>query len=346
MADELKVSFLLQCDQEYRIIKTFWHQPVYLISPYQKDLMDLFAESDRQSVKMMIQQAGQKPDAEFCIPSCLLVSPKVRISLFLMMMGSQFLICGHSEVREGVDCVHSESKEIIFKFMDVIRTSDPDLMTVNQKMIRDQFEQIQKLNNNLINTQRQLQKANSRLNQLNQDLSNRLVKDALTGLVSRYQYREEIERMIRQAPDRYGLFTFIDLDDFKTINDTYGHRAGDDYLKEFASRLTQIPLTPLICMRIAGDEFGLYSHGYGQVSEQEAAAIWTCLETIVLRKPVAIQDTTVYFSCSAGIAVYGQDTHDIYDLIEYADHAMYEAKKSGKNSFRKYASLQPGPKSL
>lgn len=91
-----------------------------------------------------------------------------------------------------------------------------------------QFGKIQTLNNELINTRRLLEKANAQLNTLNETLNNRLVKDALTGLVSRYQYRAEMEFFIAKNPGKPGVFTFMDitLDNFKGVNDNYGHGAG------------------------------------------------------------------------------------------------------------------------
>jgi PleD family two-component response regulator len=147
------------------------------------------------------------------------------------------------------------------RFMEALKASDTDFMTGNEPVIREQFVKIQKLNSDLVNTQRQLKKANSALNRLNQDLNNRLVRDALTGLVSRYQYRQEIELAISRAPEKRGIFTFVDLDDFKRINDTYGHAAGDRYLKEFADRLGRLPFDSLICMRSPATSSGSISTG-------------------------------------------------------------------------------------
>ena len=174
------------------------------------------------------------------------------------------------------------------------------------------------------------------LNRVNRDLDNRLVRDALTGLVSRYQYRQEIELAISLAPEKRGIFTFVDLDDFKRINDTYGHAAGDRYLKEFADRLGRLPFENIICMRIAGDEFGFYIHGYDTVEKADIRAIWDRMKELVLKRPVQLGDVQEKVFCSAGMAVYGRDTENVYELIEYADFAMYEAKKSGKNSFSEF----------
>jgi diguanylate cyclase (GGDEF)-like protein len=334
--DREYTSFLIQCNDELKILKAFWYQPAHLISPYQEKILDLFSESDKSRLAEDISIAFEMNEIQSCEEPYALFSPKGRVSLCLMPMHDFVLIFGiDADIVESQSSIHV-MKDVVHRFMNVIKTSDSDFMTFNDAMIRDQFEKIQKLNNDLLNMQRELKKANSKLNRLNSDLNNRLVKDALTGLVSRYQYREEIELTIGSAPNKLGIFTFLDIDDFKGINDSLGHRAGDDYLKEFSARLLKLPFENMICMRIAGDEFGLYIHGYDSVSEEDISDIWTQIKKIVLTDPISLESEDRAINCSAGMSVYGKDTTEIYDLIEYADFAMYEAKNSGKNSYSQF----------
>lgn len=273
--DKEYVSFLLQCDEKMNITNTFWYRPIYLISPYQRNLLDLFSDIDKSKVKDVVLRTFTKDEILSCEGLLNLASPDVDIALCMMSSGDKLLIHGIQFSVLGDKENAGVVKDLVHRFMKVIKDSDTDLLSENETMIRYQFEQIQKLNNELLNMQRQVKKANSKLNKLNKDLSNRLVKDALTGLVSRYQYREEIELTIGRSPEKQGIFTFLDIDDFKGINDTLGHRAGDDFLKEFAARLLQLPFENMICMRIAGDEFGLYIHGYDNVTEEDIAQVWT-----------------------------------------------------------------------
>lgn len=330
------VSFLIQCDKTLNITNTFWYQPVYLISPLQTTLESLFDDKDKETIRTLFNSVDSNSDVLLCSNVFTMVSPKINVTLCMMASGDKIFIQG-LDASISLD-EHSSHvvKDIIYKFLLVIKDSDNEIIMKNASMIRDQFEQIQKLNNNLLNTQRQLTKANSALKRLNDDLNNRLVKDALTGLVSRYQYREEIEMTISKEKDKYGIFTFIDIDDFKDVNDTYGHRVGDQYLKEFANRLTTLPCENLICMRISGDEFGLYIHGYDDVTDSDIETIWNEIRLRVINKPIVIGEIEKEILCSAGMSIYGKDTNDIYDLIEYADFAMYEAKNSGKNSYRRF----------
>lgn len=329
-------TFLIKCDTDGQIIEVYWHQPVYLISPFQKHLADLFTESDLVLIQELIKQVLETKDVLACQRTLRLRSPQTSVSVCFMAIENQILIMGLDASFLDQEESSSKIKYVINEFMKLIRISDHDLTGKREQTIRLQFEQIQKLNNKLINTQRELSKANAELNRLNSYLNNRLVKDELTGLVSRYQYRAEIEIHIHEQPDKLGVFVFMDIDHFKQINDTYGHRTGDIYLQIFSKRLQQINFSNKICMRISGDEFGLFLHGFTSVDDADVLNIWNEIKSKVLSEPAVIDGVSVPIRCSAGMAVYGLDTREVYDLIEYADFAMYQAKKQGKNQFHRF----------
>ncbi len=330
---KVNTSFLIQCDEEFTILHTYWNQPIFLFSPYQKKLTELFNPQDAERLLDSLHQTLKTREAITCNYDFQLTGVPVEISLCFIAKGNTVLVFGYEIPVNSEDGVFSDMMEFIHRFMKVISMTNDQIVYEDNKMIREQFEQIQKLNNEMTNMQRQLKKANSQLKQLNLDLNNRLVKDALTGLVSRYQYREEIDYIIRSKPKAHGIFVFLDLDNFKRINDTYGHQAGDNYLKEFARRLLHLPFEEKICIRIAGDEFGLYLHGYTRVLEQDLLNIWKAIQEIVLNESIPLNGVIETFRCSVGMAVYGKDTDNIYDLIEFADYAMYQAKQKGKNTF-------------
>jgi diguanylate cyclase (GGDEF)-like protein len=332
-------SFLLQCDEKLHIHNIFWCHPVTIISPYQKNLQDIFKAADAQKIKQKIKQAHTQKEVFTCKEYYKILSPDCAFSLCLISMGDKVLIHGMDAAILEVDACASAIKETVQRFLRVVKVYDTDVFTDNESIIREQFEKIQKLNNDLVNTQRQLKKINATLNRLNEDLNNRLVKDALTGLVSRYQFRQEIELAIYKAPDKLGIFAFIDLDDFKRINDTYGHAAGDTYLKTFASRFAQLPFAEFIGIRIAGDEFGLYVHGYQTVTEEDIKSMWNAIAEQLIKDPIDLGDAIEEISCSAGMAVYNRDTKNVFELIELADFAMYQAKRTGKNAYRAFDRL-------
>lgn len=330
------VSFLIKCDERLNIINAVWLSPVHLISPYQKSLKELFSRPDAESIAAIAKEAMEKDEELTCAGKLRIINPETELAICIMPAGDAILIHAIEASVINEACEAQEIRNLIERFLRALKASEAGFTANDTSVVRDQFERIQKLNNDLINAQRQLQKANSLLNKLNTDLNNRLVKDALTGLVSRYQYRQEIEQLISAAPDKMGIFTFIDLDDFKGINDNYGHRAGDQFLKQFADRLSRLPFGDMICMRIAGDEFGLYLHGFESVEARDFERIWDAILSTVAKEPIQLDNVYLKVQLSAGMAVYGIDTDEIYDLVEFADFAMYGAKKSGKNSFRRF----------
>lgn len=187
------------------------------------------------------------------------------------------------------------------------------------------YNSIQKLNNQIINKTRETEKLNNKLSKLNAILNDRLVSDPLTDLVSRYQYRDEINLALNNKEDDYALFWFIDIDNFKMINDTYGHNIGDKYLIEFANRLKELPFKNAVKMRIAGDEFGIFIPGIKDISKKNIANLVQSFKNTVIYN-IKIDNLDLELNLSFGIAIYNKDTTDIHLLIDYADFAMYQAK--------------------
>lgn len=334
--DVKTTSFLIKCDVNLNILGTYWYYPAHLISPYQKSLKDLFVASDIDKLRSLVSKVLSQQNILECNSFFTIINLDIEVSLCVLAIKDKVIIHGIESKILKNQKIATIFRGTIHRFMRTIKVSDNDLIDDNNVIIREQFEQIQRLNNDLLNTQRQLKKANAKLNLMNSELNNRLVKDALTGLISRYQYREEIKLTIAKAPEKLGIFTFIDLDDFKTINDTYGHGNGDIFLIEFANRLKKLPFDNQVCIRIAGDEFGLYIHGYDTVTEVHIKAIWDSTASRVINTPIIINNVAENIKCSLGMAIYGIDTDDVYQLIEYADFAMYEAKSTGKNSYKQF----------
>ncbi len=156
--------------------------------------------------------------------------------------------------------------------------------------------------------------------------------DPLTGLPNRRMLEEEFDRRIagfRAADSRIAVM-LLDLDRFKVVNDTYGHRAGDTLLQEVASRLTEAVRPQDFVARLGGDEFALLISNAAEkdvvfrVAKRVLAAVAEPLVTDRYRGDVTV---------SIGIAVYPGDGQDTDTLMQRADAAMYQAKASGRNTY-------------
>ncbi|SDB90655.1 diguanylate cyclase (GGDEF) domain-containing protein [Pelagirhabdus alkalitolerans] len=326
--NEQLLSFLIEADHQLSFIKTYWQSPVYLLSPIQTKASHFFHHESYLAVENALNEAIKHPNEVIEAHSIRLIAPDTWISLYVLVRGEQVLLYGTESKNETVAVA-----VMLQPFFNLILGESEQLNTNTEHIMRAQFEQIQRLNNDLTNTQRQLAKANQHLTQVNNKLNNRLVTDELTGLIGRYQYESEMTRVINQDPHAKGIFVFIDLDGFKQINDQYGHQMGDQYLIEFSKRLKTLDRSDTIVMRISGDEFGVYRHGYSSVTNAEMESVWSYLDQHLFNEPIKIGSHEFQIHFSAGLAVYNQDANHVYQLIDFADFAMYQAKRKGKHTF-------------
>ena len=164
-------------------------------------------------------------------------------------------------------------------------------------------------------------------------------RDPLTGLPNRMLVNDRLEQGVANAArKRAGLaFMFIDLDRFKTINDSLGHDVGDELLKRVAARLAACVRATDTVARLGGDEFAVIlenlpgtenqdtHEGAQQVAEKMIAA---------LAAPIMINTHHLTTSCSIGIGIYPTDGPDPKTLMKHADVAMYDAKAKGRNNYQ------------
>ncbi|MDO8414343.1 MAG: diguanylate cyclase [Gallionellaceae bacterium] len=166
-------------------------------------------------------------------------------------------------------------------------------------------------------------------------------RDALTGLYNRRRFEDELTRLFAQAHRNSTRLTllFFDLDDFKPVNDSFGHAAGDIVLKEVGKILAgQVRRSEIVC-RLGGDEFAMLIPDAAQHE----------IETLAQRIIETISQATFYFDgqevhlcCSAGIAFYPDHADTAATLMQHADRAMYQAKHAGKNTLYVYTPPPPG----
>lgn len=169
-------------------------------------------------------------------------------------------------------------------------------------------------------------KVNDTISSLNKKLNFMARYDALTALLNRRVFMEDLQYRIREK-EPFGLIMF-DMDNFKRINDVYGHNEGDAVLKEMAARAGALVDDVFEVYRLAGDEFvAIVQSGQAEVIDSYAMKI---LDTFKI--PYRIAGGEQYLASSIGIAVYPKDGKNSTEVIAAADHAMYKVKKNGKNS--------------
>jgi diguanylate cyclase (GGDEF)-like protein len=154
--------------------------------------------------------------------------------------------------------------------------------------------------------------------------------DPLTSLPNRALFSDRLRGELARAQRHGGLFAmiFLDLDNFKPINDTYGHGVGDVMLIELAKRLKATVRTSDTVGRIGGDEFVVLMP---ELIDAHAAFGLAEKIRLAVREPMVVDGNTLSVSCSLGIAVYPDDGTDEISLIKSADEAMYRAKVHGRD---------------
>lgn len=157
-------------------------------------------------------------------------------------------------------------------------------------------------------------------------------QDELSLLPNRRTFDLRLDQELAQLQrTKNGLAVMLlDLDRFKTVNDTYGHKAGDDLIRQVAARLAGVMRTGDTVARLGGDEFGVI-----QTNLQDAAGAAALGERILaaLTQPFALQGIDTVIGCSIGIALAPQDGADRETLFKLADAALYQSKNEGRNRF-------------
>lgn len=159
--------------------------------------------------------------------------------------------------------------------------------------------------------------------------------DFLTGLYNRMKCEIDLKKTVEQAikNNQKGAVLFIDMDNFKNINDSLGHDYGDALLKEIGTILQGIPGLRNHCYRMGGDEF------VAIVTPENLGLLKKILTNITtsFNKPWYLIDSECYCTMSMGVVIFPENGTDVNSLIKKADIAMYEAKRSGKNCYAYYS---------
>jgi diguanylate cyclase (GGDEF)-like protein len=198
------------------------------------------------------------------------------------------------------------------------------------------LESVQKVSQALADANKQLEQKilqrTQELSNANQHLQFLATHDNLTGLPNRILFFDRLEQAIkksRRQKQRFALF-FIDLDDFKRINDSFGHLVGDHVLKTVADTLNKTVRDSDTVARLAGDEFMIILDNVQDISSIEAIAKKT-LKAVA--QPIEVLQESVVMTVSIGISLFPDHGEDAETLLRKADTAMYRVKNGARNGY-------------
>jgi diguanylate cyclase (GGDEF)-like protein/hemerythrin-like metal-binding protein/PAS domain S-box-containing protein len=159
--------------------------------------------------------------------------------------------------------------------------------------------------------------------------------DSLTGLPNRLLLADRLEQALVHArrTREFVAICFLDLDGFKAVNDSLGHAAGDELLKEIAQRLARVVRDSDTIARIGGDEFMLI---LGEMKNADDYKVLLDRALVEIALPVTLGSNSVRVTASIGVTVYPTDASAEESLVKHADEAMYQAKKMGKSRYCLY----------
>lgn len=154
--------------------------------------------------------------------------------------------------------------------------------------------------------------------------------DSLTEMPNRAFFFEKLNNSIRMTKihNKKGALIYIDIDNFKTVNDTLGHHLGDMILIEFSQSIITLLGKNGELARLGGDEFVILIHKFNDVKEIEEI----CNKILrFIEKPLEIIDNQVYITASLGVTIFPDDSSDMDELLKFCDFAMYKSKHKGRN---------------
>ncbi|MCW8930075.1 MAG: EAL domain-containing protein [Gammaproteobacteria bacterium] len=236
-----------------------------------------------------------------------------------------FLFTSSAAIRINKSLISAFTMEIDNAILTKKLTQETDVRIVAEDELRDKALELQLLNENL----------ECKIKEKTSELENLAFYDTLTQLPNRHHFYEYLSRTLTRNKitlEPFALF-FIDLDEFKNINDTLGHDFGDELLIKVSSRLRDSTRVDDFIARISGDEFIVIIKGH--LNENKIAEIADKIINTIAQ-PYTFSNAQTFISCSLGISLYPHDADSINALVKYADLAMYHAKENGKNAFHFY----------
>lgn len=216
---------------------------------------------------------------------------------------------------------------------------DPDIVNVAVEMLHEGYDVDEKLAQMMKQISGDVSETGELMRQVvttsTQETKSELEKDSLTGFLNRRSFEEKIEKFLRK-PMSYGTFFMMDMDNFKSVNDTYGHLAGDELILTFVNIIKNCVREQDFVCRVGGDEFAIFFPYLDKekVIRKRADEIINCF--------AKERDRLGYANCSVSIGImtkYAKSNNMDYDnLYKCADNALYYVKNNGKDDFHIYAS--------
>ncbi|MDR9440965.1 MAG: EAL domain-containing protein, partial [Halomonas sp.] len=162
--------------------------------------------------------------------------------------------------------------------------------------------------------------------------------DPLTGLPNRRLMLDRLEGTLKDSyrSNQFGALLYLDLDNFKQVNDTLGYQAGDQLLQQVASRLGGELYASDTLSRLGGDEFGLLLHGLGRDQRRVAVAVERIAQKLlgVLQAPFSLVGSSVTMTGSIGVTLYRDHGTTLDEILQQADMALFQAKQAGRDTLR------------
>lgn len=255
-----------------------------------------------------------------------LSSVLVVLTTIMVMTNSQrgfivsCVLCGFSAMSAGMSVLQTHTPHGLPGVLT------PIINIATLSIIINYMKNSQKQQEELNEQYEKTMDANRIVNEQNEMLKTFAYQDQMTGMKNLTYCRQQMKEMIQQKKPFTVLY--LDLDNFKATNDTFGPRAGDSTLKIYASRITVFSNNNYVCARASGDEFVLLLTG-----EQTEAQILNVVEQLrhMFSEPITVQGVNLAITASYGIASYPRDGINEDLLLDNAIMAVYNAKANGKD---------------
>ncbi len=218
-----------------------------------------------------------------------------------------------------IGCQENEKEIDQMWMMDKYDVCCVDSHEMAMKMLQEEKQELQ-----IMMTGKEYRKLIQDMNEEKKALYIEASTDSLTRLYNRRAFEKQMEELLLRGGEETGVLLMLDLDNFKKVNDSYGHRYGDRVLKCIAQKICEEIRTTDFAGRLGGDEFVIFLRGMSDRDE-----IWKKTRNLV--KTIQMECRDVWLTGSVGFARYPQDGREYSVLLQKADTAMYEAKKKGKN---------------